>query len=262
MVSSRASSCSAGWSAIGRDRPVTSSQSTMKVAPRRRRPPPGLRTNSWVTNQSRVRRLLDRDVHERHALAGLAEVDRAVEQLGGHEGLVAALLEAPQVDGAGHDDLSGVDGRDLRHRDEDPAAGLDLDHETREAGRVGADAEHHDGVAYLAHLVAIRVEDSDAGQAREEYSGRGASRHVERLPPTRRGAGHGSADERRPHPRAAADRRPRLARRRRPVHLLVRADHRRHRRARPGDRLLALLPRLGGHGAVGACGGTGPRCGA
>ncbi len=47
-------------------------------------------------------------------------------------------------------------------------------------------------------------------------------------------------------------RRPGLARRRRAVHLLVGADHRGDRRARPGDRVLALLPRLGGHRAVGA----------
>ncbi len=189
MASRWASSCSAGWSATGRDSPVTSSQSTTRVAPRRRSPPPGLRTNSWVTNQSRRLRLLDRDVEQRHLLAGLAELDGPVEQLGGHEGLVAALLEAAQVDGAGHDDLAGVDRGHLGHRDEDAAARLHLDDQAGEARGVGADAEHDDGIAYLAHLVAIGVEDADAGQAGEEYSGRGTGRHVERLPPPGEGGG-------------------------------------------------------------------------
>ena len=86
--------------------------------------------------------LLDADVLDGrvddHALVG-AHLDRALEELGDDQGLVAALLEAAHVDQAGGDDLTALDRGDPGHRHEDPAPPRHLDDQADDARpRVGS----------------------------------------------------------------------------------------------------------------------------
>ena len=81
--------------------------------------------------------LLHRDVLDGRVVAVLGGGDRhgAVEQLGQHQGLVGALLEAAHVDQAGGDDLPGVDARHPGHRHEHPAPAGHLDDQADDARR-------------------------------------------------------------------------------------------------------------------------------
>ena len=73
--------------------------------------------------------LLECDIEDGNAIAGLEHCDGAIEELGGDEGLAGALLEAAQVHGTRDDDLPGINGRDLGHRNENASPGLNLDYE-------------------------------------------------------------------------------------------------------------------------------------
>src|SRR5699024_11039682 len=86
------------------------------------------------------------------------------------EGLGGALLEAAHVDQAGRDDLTPFDGGHPRHRHEDPAAPGHLDDEADDPRAPGG-GEGDDDVAYPTDLVAERVEDLEARQARDEEAG-------------------------------------------------------------------------------------------
>ncbi len=126
--------------------------------------------------------LLDGDVQDAHRLAVLDEGDLAVEELGGDEGLARTLLEPAKIHGAGDDDLAGVDPGDAPHGDEDPPPPLHLDDEPGEARRVVPGTQDDEGIANLAHLIAIGIEHPDAGEAGKEHPGRSACRHDRRLP--------------------------------------------------------------------------------
>src|SRR5262249_41912255 len=89
-----------------------------------------------------------------------------------HEGLGRALFEAPHIDEAGCDHLARVDARHARHRHEDSAASEHFDDETEHPRRSLVRAHDNDDVAHLADLIAVRVVDEHAREARDENSAR------------------------------------------------------------------------------------------
>ena len=113
-------------------------------------------------------------------LAGGEHGHPAVEQLGEDQRLAGPLVEPAQAHRAGgeHDGVR-VDRGDPADRHEDPPAALDLGDEAEHLRRVGAEAQRDDDVADPADLVAVGVEDGQAGQPGDEDAGRGA--HPARL---------------------------------------------------------------------------------
>lgn len=110
------------------------------------------------------------------------EIDCAIEELGGDEGLIRTLLESAQIHRTGHDDGAGVDRGDLGHRHEDAPTWLHLDDEPGQARGVEAGAQHHDAIADLADLVSVGIEDTNPREAGEEDPRCGTGRHGGRLP--------------------------------------------------------------------------------
>lgn len=108
--------------------------------------------------------LLDGDVEDGDLLVRLDERDPPVEQLPDDEPLGGPLLEAADVEDAGGDDLTGLDAGHAGHGQEDAAAGGQFDDEAEQPRGPPPDAQHGDQVANPAHLVAVRVEDGDAGE--------------------------------------------------------------------------------------------------
>ena len=126
--------------------------------------------------------LLDRHVEHGDLLVGCDEVDSAIKELGRDESLVRTLLESTEVECAGDNDGARVDGGHLGHRNKDPSARLNLDHQTGQARGVQAGTQNHDAIAHLADLVAIGIEDTYPREAGEEDPRGGIGRHGGRLP--------------------------------------------------------------------------------
>lgn len=118
------------------------------------------------------RQLLHRDVEDRHLLARLHELYPAVQQFPDDEALGGALLEPAHVHDTGGDDLARLDAGDSGHGQEDPAAGGQFDDQTEQSRRFPAHPQDGHQVADAAHLVAVRVEDGDAGEVGDEDPGR------------------------------------------------------------------------------------------
>ncbi|CAM5469607.1 hypothetical protein SALBM135S_04021 [Streptomyces alboniger] len=123
------------------------------------------------------RKLLHRHVEDGHLLAALYETDPAVEHLAEDEPLGGPLLEAPYVEHAGGDDLARLDAGDACHGQEDAAPGRQLDDEAEQPRRPAAHPEYRHEVTDAADLVAVGVEDGDAGEMGHEDPG-GACRHA------------------------------------------------------------------------------------
>jgi len=125
---------------------------------------------------------LHRDVGHRHDLIGLAQGDLPVEQVAEHQGLGIALGETAQAHGSGRHDRAGFDAGHPGDREEDRPARGHFDHEPQDPGLLGTGSQQHDDVADPADLVAIRIEDDNAGEARDKHP-RHRPAHVRRLPP-------------------------------------------------------------------------------
>ena len=97
----------------------------------------------------------------------VGEEHPAADQLGHDPHLAAALLEAPDVDQTGRDDLAGGDRGDPADRDEDVAAAGDLDDQADDARRIVLAEDDHD-IAHLAEPIAGGVEDGAPRQACDE----------------------------------------------------------------------------------------------
>lgn len=117
------------------------------------------------------RELSDRQIEDGDLLAGLDEDDAPVEELAEDEALGGALLEAADVEHAGGDDLAGLDAGHAGHGQEDSAPRGEFDDEAEQPRRTPADPEHDDQIADASHLVAVRVEDGDSGEMRDEDPG-------------------------------------------------------------------------------------------
>ncbi|GAB3545226.1 hypothetical protein GCM10027404_03390 [Arthrobacter tumbae] len=114
--------------------------------------------------------LLHGDVFYRGLTAAVAERDPAVEHLGDHEPLSAALVEPAEIDQSGADDLSGIDGGYARHRDENALFPGYLDHQAHHLGNNRWSAVQHDGVTKAPETVSERVENVQAQETCHEYA--------------------------------------------------------------------------------------------
>ena len=164
------------------------SASTRKLSPRRRSRPPRprwcttRRTKSLAHHPLPGALLAHRHVLDDHLAAAVAHGDRAVEDLRQHQRLGGPLLEPAHVHHAGGDHLTGVHARDASDRQEHPAATGHLHDEPDGARGQSAGPEDDDDVPDPPHLVALRVEDGEAGQAGDEDPRR-RSAHAVRLAP-------------------------------------------------------------------------------
>ena len=161
---------------------MTASQSTTRIAPRRRTLSHVAANRDLGEQPVAGAGALHRDVGDRDELVGLGERDLAVEQVAEHQRLGFTLGEAAQADRAGRHDRAGLDAGDPGDRQEDRAARRHLDDESEHARLLGAGPEQHDDVAHPADLVAVRIEDDNAGEARDKHPRRRPA-HVRRLPP-------------------------------------------------------------------------------
>lgn len=127
--------------------------------------------------------LLDGDVQDGDRLgrfAGLREGDAPVEEFAEDEPFGGALLETADVQHAGRDDLARLDARHPGHGQEDTAPGGQFDDEAEQSRGPPSYAQHGDEVAHASHLVAVGVEDGDAGEVGDKDPG-GACGHPGRL---------------------------------------------------------------------------------
>jgi hypothetical protein len=112
--------------------------------------------------------LFHRDVDDGGRLTGLRDDDMTVEHLGEHQRLARSLLEPPQAHGAVNDHLAGVDRGDPADRHEDPPTRLHLDDDAQHPRRLLGESEQHNNIAHAPDLVAVRVEDGDPCEPRNE----------------------------------------------------------------------------------------------
>lgn len=118
--------------------------------------------------------LLQPDILDGDLLATVAQGDHAVQQLAHHQRLRGPALEPSQIQQPVRDDSAGIDGGDAGEREEDAPLPGHLHDQADGAGCLTYPEQHHD-VMHPADTVPERVEDADAGEARDEDAARGGA---------------------------------------------------------------------------------------
>ncbi len=128
---------------------------------------------------------LHRDVGHGRRLAGLGQRHLPVQQLAENQRLSLALGESTEADRAGGHHRTRLDTGYPRDRQEDRATRRHFNDQAQHPWLLIPGPEHDDDVAHPADLIAVRVEDDDAGEARDENPRRRPA-HERRLSPRAR----------------------------------------------------------------------------